>query len=111
MIQPVHHKCPLRQLPVSSSIRDEKRFNGKVSTKNPISKPEPMPSLIQIPVILEILISCFLRPVEVDFSQWANQPGEPREIRILRCGVVRGIARLARGMPNASPTGLKGERF
>jgi hypothetical protein len=43
-------------------------------TMNLILKPEPMRSLIQIPVSLEILISCFLRSVEVCFSQWANQP-------------------------------------
>jgi hypothetical protein len=81
-----------------------------MTTMNAVLKPEPMPSLIQIPVSLEILISCFLRSEEVCFSQWANQPGEPREIRILRCGVVRGITRLVEGMPKISSTGLKGER-
>src|SRR4051812_4758669 len=65
-----------------------------------------MRSLIQITVFLEILISCFLRSVAVCFIQWANQPGEPREIRILRCGVVRGIATLVEGMPIISSTGL-----
>ncbi len=66
--------------------------------------------MIQIIVSLEILISCFLRLEKVCCIQWANQPDGPREIRILRCGVVRGIARLVEGMPNVSSTGLKGER-
>jgi hypothetical protein len=63
--------------------------------------------MIQIIVFLEILISCFLRLEGVCFSQRANQPGEPRRIRILRCGVVRGIARL-KGYAEISSTGLKG---
>ena len=54
--------------------------------------------MIQITVFLEILISCFLRSVEVCFIQWANQPGGPRESRILRCGVVRGIRQAGRGV-------------
>jgi hypothetical protein len=81
-----------------------------MTTMNLVLKPEPMSSLIQISVFLEILISCFLRPVEVCFSQWANQPGEPREIRILQRGVVRGITMLIEGMPKISSTGLTGER-
>jgi hypothetical protein len=59
-------------------------------------------------VILEILISCFLRPVEVRFIRWANQSGETREIRILQCGVVRGLARLVGGMLRISSTDLTG---
>ena len=43
-------------------------------------------------------------------SSGRTGPNEPREIRILRCGVVRGIARLVEGMPIFSSTGLKGER-
>jgi hypothetical protein len=79
-----------------------------ITTINVVLKPEPMKSSIEIPVFLEILISCFLGSVEVCFIQWANQSGEPREMRILRCGAVRGIARLVEGMPIISSTGLKG---
>jgi hypothetical protein len=79
-----------------------------LTAMNLILKPEPLRSLIEIVVFLEILISCFLRSVEVCFSQWANQPGEPREIGILQCGVVRGIVRWVGGILRISSTGLTG---
>ena len=68
--------------------------------------------IIQITVFLEILISCILGSEELWFSEWANQPGRtPRNRNPSGWRTEGKSARLAKGMPNGSSTGLKGERF
>ena len=67
--------------------------------------------MIQIIVFLEILISCFLRLEMVCFIQWANQPRRTPRNRSPSGWRTEGkSSRLVEGMPNASSTGLKGER-
>src|SRR4051794_19076532 len=68
--------------------------------------------IIQITVFLEVLISCILGSEELWFSEWANQPSRtPRNRNPSGWRTEGKSARLAKGMPNGSSTGLKGERF
>ena len=76
---------------------------------NLILKPESMLSLIQIPVVLRILTSCFTGLAEIRLSQWAKQPDRTPRNRSPSGWRTEGkSARLAKGIPNVSPTGLKG---
>jgi hypothetical protein len=63
--------------------------------------------MIQIIVVLEILISCFLRLGLVWFMQWTNQLCRTPKWYPLGRRTEGNPVRLATGMPNAPPTGLK----
>jgi len=66
--------------------------------------------MIQITVFRNILNSCFLRLKELWSCQWANQPSRTPRNRNPFGWRTERIVRLVEGMPNASSTGLKGER-
>src|SRR5271157_1510070 len=72
--------------------------------------PERMRLMIQITVFLNILKTCFLRLKQLWSSQWANQPSRTPRNRNPFGWRTERIVRLVKGMPNASSTGLKGER-
>ena len=73
--------------------------------------PERMRLMIQIPVFLKVLISCFLGSELVWLSEWASQPSwTPRNHNPSGWRTEGRFAGLAKGMPNVSSTGLKGER-
>jgi hypothetical protein len=66
---------------------------------------------IQIAVFLEFLISCFLGSEVVWCSEWASQPSRtPRNRNPSGWRTGGKSAGLAEGMPDASSTGLEGER-
>ena len=70
---------------------------------------ERMRMMIQIPVVLRILTSCFTGLAEVRLAQWAKQPDRTPRNRNPSGWRTEGKSdRLAKGMPNVSPTGLKG---
>src|SRR5271157_2154616 len=61
--------------------------------------------MIQIPAFLEILISCFLRSNQVEFSRWASRPGEAPRNRSPSGWRTKGkLAGLVESMPDVSPT-------
>ena len=67
--------------------------------------------MIQITVFLEVLISCIRRSDLVGFRQWASQPRRIPSNRSPSEWRTEGkSARLAKGMPSVSPTGLEGVR-
>ena len=71
--------------------------------------PESMRMMIQTPVVLRILTSCFAGLAEIRLSQWAKQPDRtPRNRNPSGWRTEGESPRLAKGMPNVSPTGLKG---
>jgi hypothetical protein len=73
--------------------------------------PERMRSTIQVIVFPEVLLSCFLGSEVVELRQWANQPSwTPRNRNPSGWRTEGRSAGLAKGMPNVSSTGLKGER-
>ena len=80
-----------------------------MTTMDVILKRRECALMIQITVFLEILISCIPRLEVVWLSQWANQPDRTPRNRSPSGWRTEGkSARLAKGMPNVSPTGLKG---